>query len=105
MAKAVRTRVPPAAPESHTEVSQRRRATSTSTGLRQWTLKEDFQVGCTGKTYWGAVKKACGVDQYGALPMDGGGIIQGPDGARGGASRGAHISCEERKASQRVGAW
>jgi hypothetical protein len=32
--------------------------------------KEDSQMGCTGKPYWGAMKKACGVDQYGALPMD-----------------------------------
>jgi hypothetical protein len=28
-------------------------------------------VGCTGKPYWGATKKACDVDQYGAPPMDG----------------------------------
>jgi hypothetical protein len=26
---------------------------------------------CTGKSYWGAAKKACDVDQYGVLPMDG----------------------------------
>jgi hypothetical protein len=26
---------------------------------------------CTEKTYWGATKKACDVDQYGAPPMDG----------------------------------
>jgi hypothetical protein len=26
---------------------------------------------CTGKPYWGVVKKACDVDQYGAPPMDG----------------------------------
>jgi hypothetical protein len=25
----------------------------------------------TGKSYWGAVKNACDVDQYGASPMDG----------------------------------
>jgi hypothetical protein len=25
----------------------------------------------TGKPYWGAAKKACGVDQYGAPPMYG----------------------------------
>jgi hypothetical protein len=25
---------------------------------------------CTGKLHWGAVKKACSVDQYGAPPMD-----------------------------------
>jgi hypothetical protein len=26
---------------------------------------------CTGKPYWGAVKKACDVDQYGTPLMDG----------------------------------
>jgi hypothetical protein len=26
---------------------------------------------CTGKAYWSAAKKACDVDQYEALPMDG----------------------------------
>jgi hypothetical protein len=26
---------------------------------------------CTKKPYWGATKKACDVDQYGAPPMDG----------------------------------
>jgi hypothetical protein len=26
---------------------------------------------CTGKPYWGAVKKACDINQYGASPMDG----------------------------------
>jgi hypothetical protein len=26
---------------------------------------------CTRKPYWGAVKKVCDVDQYGASPMDG----------------------------------
>jgi hypothetical protein len=26
---------------------------------------------CTGKPYWGAVKKACDINQYGAPPMDG----------------------------------
>jgi hypothetical protein len=26
---------------------------------------------CIGKPYWGVEKKACGGDQYGALPMDG----------------------------------
>jgi hypothetical protein len=25
---------------------------------------------CTGKPYWCAMKKACDVDKYGALPMD-----------------------------------
>jgi hypothetical protein len=33
--------------------------------------KEDGQVDCTRKPYWGAAKKACNIDQYGALPMDG----------------------------------
>jgi hypothetical protein len=26
---------------------------------------------CTEKSYWGAAEKACDVDQYGTLPMDG----------------------------------
>jgi hypothetical protein len=25
---------------------------------------------CIGKPYWGITKKACDVDQHGALPMD-----------------------------------
>jgi hypothetical protein len=33
--------------------------------------KEDGQVGCTEKSYWGVTKKVCGVDQYDAPPMDG----------------------------------
>jgi hypothetical protein len=33
--------------------------------------KEDGQAGCTRNTYRGAVKKACGVDQYGVPSMDG----------------------------------
>ena len=33
--------------------------------------KEDNQVSCTRKPYWGAAKKACSVNQYGAPPMDG----------------------------------
>jgi hypothetical protein len=32
--------------------------------------KEDGQAGCTGNLYWDVVKKACGVDQYEAPPMD-----------------------------------
>jgi hypothetical protein len=32
--------------------------------------KKDVQAGCTGKPYWGAAKKACGVNLYGAPPMD-----------------------------------
>jgi hypothetical protein len=33
--------------------------------------KEDDQAGYTGNPYWGAAKKVCDVDQYGAPPMDG----------------------------------
>jgi hypothetical protein len=32
---------------------------------------KDGQAGCTRKPYWGVVKKACDIDQYGAPPMDG----------------------------------
>jgi hypothetical protein len=32
--------------------------------------KEDSQAGWTGNPYWGAAKKACDIDQYGAPPMD-----------------------------------